>query len=182
MTLPRVLELVEDNGSYLLTSNPVQEFESICTDISSLIKFGINQEFELTGQNDSTISTFELTMSINDIRSFSITLSNDREERLVVGYTEEMDQFYIDRSMAGETGFHDQFGKIHYAPRLTDSSRLDIRLIVDVASIEMFADSGRTVMTEIFFPSKELSRIKINADKELIGNDLKLRAISSIWR
>jgi fructan beta-fructosidase len=38
---------------------------------------------------------------------------------------------------------------------------MNMELVIDNASIEMFADDGLSVMTAIFFPGKEYSDIRI---------------------
>jgi sucrose-6-phosphate hydrolase SacC (GH32 family) len=57
-----------------------------------------------------------------------------------------------------------------------------MRVIIDVASIELFADDGATVMTETFFPDQSFDRIELFAE----GGDAELaqgtvHELLSIW-
>ena len=181
MTVPRELSLVEDYGSYLLTSNPVNELRNICSEISNGEKVKLNYEMDLSSITESSSGTFKLNLGLEEIQSFSIEISNDQDEKIVIGYDQEENRYYIDRSRSGKVNFHPEFGKIHYAPRMTTKQVLDLQLIVDVASAELFADNGRTVMTSIFFPNKDYSKIKINIDEENYVEEINIRKIASIW-
>jgi fructan beta-fructosidase len=93
----------------------------------------------------------------------SIVLSNEMGEEVVIGYDKGANQFFIDRSKSGKVDFHKDFAARHTAPRFTSSSKMDMTLVIDVASVEMFADDGLSVMTEIFFPNKPYSKINIQS-------------------
>lgn len=56
-------------------------------------------------------------------------------------------------------------GNAIYAPRLTSDKTIRFHLFLDAASVELFADGGATVMTEIFFPSQPFNRVKLYVEK-----------------
>jgi sucrose-6-phosphate hydrolase SacC (GH32 family) len=50
-----------------------------------------------------------------------------------------------------------------------------MRLLFDVASVELFADGGATVMTEVFFPSSPFESISLYAEggkAELVAGEI----------
>lgn len=51
--------------------------------------------------------------------------------------------------------------KRHTAPRASNDKTLSLHLFFDVASCKLFADGDEVVMTEIFFPSEDFSRLKL---------------------
>jgi fructan beta-fructosidase len=55
-------------------------------------------------------------------------------------------------------------------------------LIIDNASVELFADDGLSVMTEIFFPNELFSNINIQSANGFTIRSLKYNAMKSIWR
>jgi fructan beta-fructosidase len=57
--------------------------------------------------------------------------------------------------------FHPEFANIIKAPRFAAADQMSLKLVVDVASIELFADNGTTVMTAIFFPDQVLDQLSI---------------------
>ena len=65
----------------------------------------------------------------------------------------------------------------HLAPRISASDTLRMRLIVDRASVEVFADGGATVLTDIVFPTEPFDRVVLVGEGE--GTIYGLR---SIWK
>jgi fructan beta-fructosidase len=103
----------------------------------------------------------KLRITADKIADFAITLSNDSSEKTVVGFDKAKNQYYIDRSASGKTKFEKGFASRTTAPRVAITDSTDITLVIDVASVELFADRGVTVMTGIFFPTKDYSKISI---------------------
>ena len=124
----------------------------------------------------------KINFNADKIETFSVTLSNDLGEKMVVGYNREANYFYADRSASGNTGFEKEFANFHYAPRLTPKQSIDFTMIIDDASIEIFADKGLTVMTEIFFPTKPYDRIILHSDNDLIIKKLTCTKLRGIWK
>jgi fructan beta-fructosidase len=104
----------------------------------------------------------EMAFEVGSDSDVGIELSNARGERYRVGYRAGDDVFYSDRTEAGDHAFSDAFADdVHEAPRQARGDTVRLRVFFDVASMELFADDGTTVMTEIFFPSEPFSRLAI---------------------
>ena len=82
-----------------------------------------------------------LRLTSENIEPFTITLSNDAGERVVVGYDKGANNYFIDRSNSGKVSFEKGFSGIHTAPRLREGGNFDLILIIDEASVELFARS-----------------------------------------
>jgi fructan beta-fructosidase len=93
--------------------------------------------------------------------------------------TKAANAFFIDRTKSGKTDFEKGFGKRHTAPRLSTASKISLTLLVDAASVELFADSGLTVMTDIFFPDKAMSKLFIKSATGVSISDLNYTRINS---
>jgi sucrose-6-phosphate hydrolase SacC (GH32 family) len=63
----------------------------------------------------------------------------------------------IDRTRAGVKDFHPNFGKIIRGKRISNSNVLNIQLIMDRCSLELFADEGSLVMSVLVFPEQRLN-------------------------
>jgi fructan beta-fructosidase len=101
---------------------------------------------------------------------------------MVIGYNSAKKQYFIDRAKSGKIDFSTKFATTAFAPRLTGKkSSSDIELVIDVSSVELFADNGLTVMTSIFFPHKTFSQLQIQSNKGAIIKNLKLLPLKSIW-
>lgn len=73
---------------------------------------------------------------------------------LKVGYDAGASELYVDRRAAGETGFDPRFGSRYSAPLKLGGRALDLRVLVDRSSVEVFAMQGEIVFTTLVFPRK----------------------------
>jgi fructan beta-fructosidase len=94
-------------------------------------------------------------------------LSNNQGEQTVIGYDEGKQEYFIDRTKSGETGFEKGFAGRHTVPRFATGDRMNLTLVIDDASVELFADNGLSVMTSIFFPKKNYTDITISGGAQL---------------
>jgi len=53
-------------------------------------------------------------------------------------------------------------------------------LIIDVSSIELFADDGLTVMTEIFFPNKPYNQMLLQSNDKARFNKIEYFELKKI--
>jgi sucrose-6-phosphate hydrolase SacC (GH32 family) len=169
MTVPRSLHLVETGDGYRLHSRPVQELEALRTASATLPTLGVEGEKDFTGLLGFPPSRADLELTFDLDRTtasrFGVVLSNGQGERYRIGYDAVAGRFFSDRREAGDHGFSEVFAdRVHEAPRESSAPVLDMRLLLDVASMELFADGGATVMTEIFFPSSPFDRIALFAE------------------
>jgi fructan beta-fructosidase len=162
LTVPRDLSLQKVGEKYLLVSRPVPELDTLA---SSPITF---EDIEAAQPNDTKDllalnGPFRVRLTADTIRDFSITVSNLLGEQVVIGYAGQQNAFYIDRTQSGKINFEKGFAARHTAPRLLGTHNLDLTLIIDNASVELFADGGLTVMTSIFFPNKPFNGLRLQA-------------------
>jgi fructan beta-fructosidase len=121
-----------------------------------------------------------LEFSVSDLHSFSFIFSNPTGQLLKAGYDEEKNAFFIDRTKAGIADFDPQFATIHYGPRIAQINSSKITMILDNASLELFADQGLTTMTEIFFPGQPFNTVQQGVSRKPL-DDIKVSQLSSIW-
>ncbi len=119
---------------------------------------------------------------MENTNDFSLVLSNDINEKIIIGYDKKNSQYFIDRTQSGKIDFKDGFSAIHTAPRFTRNSKMDLTLIIDVSSVELFADDGLTVMTEIFFPDKIYNKLHIQSPNGIVIEKLEYSRFKSIWQ
>ncbi len=165
MTVPRELSVVKRNmnentassssaifsNDYLLVSNPVKE---------------LNDRFTKIAFNENAIPN-RIDIAELKVSDFEIVLSNAFNEKLVVGYDANKKQFFIDRKNAGVSKFYEGFAAVATAPRFADDATMDLTILLDKTSVELFADGGRTVMTTLFFPTHPFTNWKVYS-KEMI--------------
>jgi sucrose-6-phosphate hydrolase SacC (GH32 family) len=75
----------------------------------------------------------------------------------------------VDRTRSGKTDFHPKFPARHEAPLPITDGRVTLRLLVDTSSLEVFAQSGETVLTELIFPTAGPRSLSLTNDGEAPG-------------
>src|SRR5690606_1499136 len=107
-------------------------------------------------------------------KDYRFLLTNAIGDSLVFGYNHFEGQFYIDRSTSGRVDFSEHFAnKPSVAPRISNSKNLEISIILDKTSIELFFDGGSTVMSEIFFTKNLFQEFKSLSNQPFIIKNLK---------
>ena len=182
MTIPRELSLKAIDNTIFLASEPVKELRKNMPKTYTMYNTLVNGSLDLSDQIQAFNGQYQLKFSSDQITNYSIVLSNDGGEELVIGFDKKANQYYIDRSRAGKINFEKGFGAKHTAPRISVDAGTHVTLVVDVASVELFADSGLTVMTDIVFPNKTLNKVSIKSVDGLMLKSLSYSKIDGIWK
>jgi fructan beta-fructosidase len=179
-TVPRELSIKKAGEKFLLASKPVSELNNLSAPPLNF-KNIVATDFNLTSKTGKITGPARIKLSSDEIKDFTITLSNSTGQKLVLGFDKSSKQYFIDRTASGKTDFEKGFAKRHMAPRFVQSKNFDLTLIIDNASVELFADNGLTVMTEIFFPDEDYSDIRIQSKDKLNIRTLEFSKLQSIY-
>jgi fructan beta-fructosidase len=180
MTIPRELALEKIGDKYYVTSMPVKELNAIAGSQTILNNLRA-KNYRLSRVTGRIREAAELSFSSEDLQPFTITLSNVAGEKILVGYDSKTNHYFIDRRFSGITDFQKGFAALHTAPRLSRRKDMNLTLIIDKASVELFADDGLSVMTEIFFPHTPMTDISIQSPKDFIIKTLKYAPLKTTW-
>ena len=93
----------------------------------------------------------------------TITLSNDRGERVTMDYSAKNETFEMDRTRSGKIDFSPEFMAITKAPTYGKINQL--RIFIDKSSIEAFDAEGKMAMTNLVFPTKPYTRVTVKGKK-----------------
>lgn len=173
MTVPRELGLQQVGPEIYLTARPAPEVGKIAQPAVALQNVAVQPEYDLTPAIKVPGDKFQLKLTTKQLASFSVVLSNRKGEELVIGYDQKANQYYVDRRRAGNASFSDKFSGRHPAPRLARGPAMDLTLLVDACSVEVFADQGLTNITELFFPSQPLTTLKVRSDSGLVLQEVR---------
>jgi len=93
-----------------------------------------------------------------------------------VGYDAAERAVYVDRTASGDSDFHPGFGAVHSAPLdLDPGETLALEIHIDTTSVEVYADGGRIVITDLVFPSPGSDGISLFAE----GGTAHLHSLTS---
>ena len=179
MTVPRELHIEKAGDKYLVASRPVKEMD-VLNEKTIHLEMVNGTDYDLTQKTGKLSGPLKLKLSGKDLQSFSISFSNAGGEKLMMGYDKVSNQYFIDRSLSGKIDFEKDFGKKRTAPRLTNNSAFNLTVLMDATSIELFADDGLSVMTEVFFPVQPYTSLHIQSPEHTIKS-LEYTKLRSIW-
>ena len=181
MTLPRELKLKHIGKDIFVTSLPANELSKRHLPSIVMENIKVVKSFDISSKAKQIKFPYRLNLYADQMNDFSLILSNDKGEEMIIGFDKKQQQYFMDRTKSGKINFEENFAARHFAPCLTNKTTLNISLVVDASSIEMFADDGLTVMTEIFFPTKPYNQIKIQSTDGLLIKKLEYIPLKSIW-
>ena len=154
MSLPRTLSLREDGGRYTLIQRPVGQpddwgLEGLLISDESLERANASLR-EWSGKR------FDMTLRIDpgDAAEAGIRLRVGEGEETLVGWSRAKGEVFVDRTKSGNTGFDAGFSGRHAAPLKLRDGLLELRIITDDCSVEVFADGGAVVITDLIFPAE----------------------------
>jgi len=167
-TLPREISLFRgDDGMIYAASTPSPELAALRGKITAGAKsVSVNKKgktFLLPADNDGVC---EILMDIEPGRagSISLTFSNDKGEKTVMTYAPNYETLSFDRRESGIVDFSQDFPAVTTTPTFNGGRTLPLRIFIDRASIEVFANDGKGVMTNLVFPTTPYTRLTINTD------------------
>lgn len=179
-TIPRDLSLKKVDNKIYLASSPVPELNTIATTYTTLKNIKA-KDYSIAG-TETLMQPYRITLATETVSGMTIAFSNAAGEKLLAGYDKLKNEYFIDRSKAGKSDFYKGFAEKHTAPRLLDAKDIKLTIIIDNASVELFADDGLSVMTDIFFPKNILNKVRIASDDNLVIRTLKVDKLTGIWR
>ena len=110
-------------------------------------------------------------MVVNLKGNATITLSNDKGEKVVMNYDAKAETFSMDRTKSGKVDFSKDFAAVTKAPTYGNISQL--RIFIDKSSIEALDADGKMSMTNLVFPSKPYNKVTVKGKGKYQVYDIK---------
>ncbi len=183
MTNPRELSLVKTDDGYRVQSVCVPEIQKIATLVASrenvdLDSAGIVLNLQ---EQELYVSAIDLTASLRNAGGVTIALENGKGQQLVAGYDALQGKLFIDRTKAGLSDFDSTFARIHSmdVPKLVD--QVELQLIVDKSSVEVYFNKGRGVMTDLCFPDAGWNTLRFSTPAGKAGISLQVKSLKPVW-
>jgi fructan beta-fructosidase len=168
MTVPRTLTLRRTPAGLVLVQTPVRELDALRTSAARRFDGGTlaaaNAWLAAQGDLPSLLDVELAFDGVRDATPFDIQLGSGADERTVVHVDPAARQLVLDRSRAGRTTFHRDFTLRHPAPLRIVGGEVRVRLLLDASSLEVFAQRGETVLTDLVFLSPGPRRLSLAAD------------------
>lgn len=161
MTIPRELALESRIGDITLIQRPAKELEKLRLPVLSMQEVSIEEAqarlSELQLDSFEMIAEFETGTN----EAFGLKVRTSADQETVIGYVPESSELFVDRTRSGQTDFHEDFACRHIVKLEAVNGRLRLHVFVDSSSLEVFADNGRAVITDLIFPDPDAKGLEI---------------------
>jgi fructan beta-fructosidase len=174
MTIPRSLRLEEVAGKLRLVQEPIQELEALRGQLYSL-PATILQEGSTKLEVRGTKLEIKIAFKLETATEFGLNIRVGTNEFTTVGYNLERQELFVDRRQSGKTDFSERFAGRHTANFKLEGKELQLHIFVDQSSLEVFAQNGRTVLTDLIYPSFNSDGLEVYA----VGGTVEVTA--QIW-
>lgn len=180
MTLPRELSLLKQGEDYFLKNYPISTLSSISSEVvvnditSTITNFILNRD---------DLNSSDLTFLANLSKNLDVRIGNDNSEVIRLKWDPLAQQIIFDRTQSGLTDFKENFaGPVQKQPYQPEDRDVEVRLILDRSSVEVFIDKGRYVFTNQVFPRQPYSIMHVETDSTVIIKKFKHHTLTSIWK
>jgi fructan beta-fructosidase len=169
MALPRELALKTIDGRPQLTSVPSSSYASLVkrlppTRIEAFEVSSATRDLALSARG--AVQNIELTIRPGTAQRAGMIVrasaSGDTGTRIV--YDVRNQTLTVDRSLSGNTWFSGAFSKAHIVDLPLHDGGLHLQVVIDRNSAEVFADHGRTAITDLIFPALDDDRVRVFAE------------------
>jgi levanase/levanbiose-producing levanase len=163
MTLAREVRLTAINGSARLLQQPVLaglggEDPSAARSLVHPGSFELQDSaFRLPEAVPGTAQVIaaEILPGGAEQVAFQLFGNDDGSAGTVLSYNAATAELVLDRRSSGDTGFHEKFASVESAPLVLEDGALKLQIIIDHCSVEVFAQDGKVVLTDLVFPGQE---------------------------
>ncbi|MDQ6478247.1 glycoside hydrolase family 32 protein [Dyadobacter sp. LHD-138] len=158
MSVPRELSLKKTDAGYRLVQSPVS-ITGLLEKGTVLSNVKVNGNLPLTFKGESYQLTTEI--EIGKAGKFGIRLFKSGDEESVLTYTISTHTLSFDRTKSGNVGFSDRFPSVESIVVKPQNGKIKLQLLVDKSIVEIFANGGEQVMTDVVFPTKHEGNIEL---------------------
>ncbi len=161
-SFPRTLSLIKKYNEFFICSKPIPELKQLENKTKRIAENEFSGELKIEKKQNLPLE-INLTFDLNNRKYldfaevFGVILENENHEKLIIGYHNLRRYFFI--SFQNENDAEN--AKVDYAPGIIDNSEVDIKLIIDESSVELFAMEGLVSMTKKYNSQSVLNRIKL---------------------
>ncbi|MCM3630475.1 glycoside hydrolase family 32 protein [Paenibacillus glycanilyticus] len=164
MTAARTLGLKRrENGDVVIVQHPVQELENYFSNERIAVKDVVLAD----GRKEvieCSLEAFELRLEAEPLeaKEFGLIIHHNEEQYTTIQYSTDERVITLLREHAGPHDFSDMFAKPQQM-KLEPSDSLNLRILVDAASIELLLADGTAAMTSLIFPDQTCQKITLFA-------------------
>ncbi|WP_281281888.1 glycoside hydrolase family 32 protein [Catenovulum sediminis] len=182
MTIPRELKLHKMAKGYRVASVPTTELNKLRQNTETGSNLVVKQTVRLDKQVQFATELADISLNVNMLQAneFKIVLANDLNEQAVISLNSKTGVLSVDRTQAGQQRFDEDFPMVQVAP-ISTKQNYSVRIVQDVASIEVFVEDGKSTITSLVFPNKPFNQIHLQSEQSSLVTNWQISQLKSIW-
>ncbi len=187
-TIPRQLSLRTIAGSVRLVQQPIAAFSRLLGAplVSTTTSQTIMPGSSVVPVNGATGRALDIRASFSPgtAREFGLKVRKGHGEETLVGYDARTHQVFVDRFRSGNVSFDPTFAGRYTAPLEPDQSgRINLHVLVDWSSVEVFAGQGEVALTAQIYPAQKSTGLEVFAGGGYATlNSVQVSPVRSIWK
>ena len=185
MTVPRELTLRPTPDGLRLFQEPARELRSLRTDCHSLrhVTGPAATEWLATLERADGLAGLGLEFVPGGARRFGVRVLHGELDETAITCDLAAGEIALDRTRSGVTGFAPGFPGEHRGPLGLRNGRIRLQVLCDASSVEVFANDGEIVLTDLVFPHERRLRFEVFGDSPDLGlASVEVWSIESVWR
>nr|WP_302104898.1 glycoside hydrolase family 32 protein [Polycladomyces sp. WAk] len=182
MSFPRELSLKKVNGEYVLVQKPVQEINKLREDTRVWNNRIITPGTELLPVRGETLE-IEAEFQLDTADEFGLIVRKGTKEKTIIGYNVGNQTLFVDRTQSGRTDFSKDFPVVTKAQMKPKNRVIQLHILVDRSSVEVFGNHGETVLTNQIFPDLKSQGLELYARGGNVKlQTLRIHRLKSAWQ
>lgn len=181
MTIPRHLTLHRKGNQFELLQHPVEELKELRKKASLDIQLPLNLSFK---EVITTTGSFELMLEgqLKGTDIVQVIIQDLKRQQVVVSYNQITNELSIKRMDPIEGSFSNKFAGQHKAPLKLSEQSLKLHLFFDQSTLEVFANDGTRVLSDLVFLSSGKKTIQLIAQGQPMQvKKFQLWELETIW-
>jgi fructan beta-fructosidase len=159
-SMPRMVSLIEKNGKYEMIQKPIFA--------DNIETYDLKLNGSDSGKNigmEGNSFRLNLEIDLNNTKGFTIDLLKNGEEKSVVSYDISTQKLSFDRTKSGVVDFSKKFPSIESMKVELENGIIKLDIFVDNSIVEIFANDGKAVISDLVFPKKANGSVEFSFKK-----------------
>lgn len=155
-SIPRVLKLKRLSQGVRIVQEPVSELKSLRERHVEIVDKTFDAANRILQSENVRGATLEIEVTIDPgrVQDFGLEVRKGPSEETVIGFDPLKSEMFVDRAQSGDTSFDPKFPGRQTAPfNFVKGQPIHLHIFVDRCSVEVFANHGETVLSDLIFPS-----------------------------
>ncbi len=186
-SVPREVSLKTYPEGIRMVQQPIRELQMLRGNEENIKAMATNTIKPINFKPATNTYELDVTIDVSKATDAGLHLLQGEGRQLTIGYNNTSHTLYIDRThctdFTSDSTFNKSFPVIMSAPLSLTNGKLDLHILVDASSVEVFANGGKVNMSTVTYPSESQTGISLFAKRGVVKLlPSKAWMLESIWK